>query len=57
MAKGASNMKKRTDRFYSRRRMDLAARGVLDRGLGLLIALAGCWALIAAAILIIGAQH
>ena len=42
---------------YSRRRMDLAARGVLDRGLGLLIALAGCWALIAAAILIIGAQH
>ena len=48
---GASNMK------YSRRRMDLAARGVLDRGLGLLIALAGCWALIAAAILIIGAQQ
>ena len=41
---------------YARRRMDLAARGTLDTGICLIVGLAGCWALIAAAILIIGAQ-
>lgn len=42
---------------YRMRRMDLSTRGTLDGGLGLVVAIAGSWALILAAITIIGVQQ